>query len=185
MLTFEQFRATGVLTPSDIAEDIIRSDTTAPWVMIYEDNLYIEDYGQFNYPHEVKYMSVPKQLFGRYYLMIERDDYITNDLMSLELKIYQFYIDTNPSNESDMTKLTNKLNAYCKEHNLEPRSADEMLAEQQVNYQIAKEDLAIITKALNTAEEHCNWLADFCIRWEKAEQADREARYPEGPVSLD
>lgn len=55
-------------------------------VLTYADGFYIEDFGQDDY-------NQYKDFKGRYYLLLERSDWITNDLSELEQKLYDWYVD--------------------------------------------------------------------------------------------
>jgi hypothetical protein len=58
----------------------------APNVLVYDSGYYIEDFGVEDYEHG-------NGLLGRYYMIIERDDWVTNDIQTLESFLYSFYVD--------------------------------------------------------------------------------------------
>jgi hypothetical protein len=83
MTTFEQFQSSKKNVTSDYGCELIgmgRECVDAPFMLVYEGGVYIEDYGP---DHDKQH---------RYYLIIERSDWFTDDLGSLERELYEYAI---------------------------------------------------------------------------------------------
>ena len=85
MMTFEQFQATRCHTDTladDVNDDALGSTATG---FTYLDNLlYIEEVNE-------AWHATAREM-GRYYLLIERDDWIDNDLEKLERILYDYAV---------------------------------------------------------------------------------------------
>lgn len=87
MMNIEQFRATRTtMTRDDFCKlsSIDRAAILAPMVLAYDGTLYIEDYGPGNRHPETG------EPMGRYYLLLERYDWASDDLADLEQRLYDW-----------------------------------------------------------------------------------------------
>jgi hypothetical protein len=148
-LTFEQFQAT-----RRYSEDIGAAIADARWEgeppakgYLYLDLLYIEEV-QPHWPDAAKAR-------GKWHLLIGRDEWITDDLETLERKLYDWaasegYFEGNDSIDTELNSLTSEYKAWNKAQGLNLGSADEHLFDESL-----------------TAEQR-KWLRDFSQRWEGA-----------------
>jgi hypothetical protein len=148
-MTFEQFQAS-----RRYSEDIGTAISDARWEgepsakgYLYLDGLYIEEV-QPHWPEAAKAR-------GKWYLLIDRDDWITDDLEALERKLYDWaasegYFEGNDSIDTELNSLTSEYKAWNKAQGLNLGSADEHLFDENL-----------------TAEQR-KWLRDFSQRWEGA-----------------
>lgn len=74
MLTLQQFRATRQFETDLASRFGIDADAVAKAGYVYADECYIE--------------LIPNNPHGRYYLLIERSDWISNNLAKLEERLY-------------------------------------------------------------------------------------------------
>jgi hypothetical protein len=94
-MTFEEFQATR--RPSEnLSKDLpgvyFYNDDPISAGFIYLNSLYIEDVHKF-WPETAKRE-------GKYYLLLERSEWISNDLADLERKLYDFAIDNGYAEET-------------------------------------------------------------------------------------
>ena len=92
---------------------------------------------------------------GKWHLLIGRDEWITDDLETLERKLYDWaasegYFEGNDSIDTELNSLTSEYKAWNKAQGLNLGSADEHLFDENL-----------------TAEQR-KWLRDFSQRWEGA-----------------
>jgi hypothetical protein len=96
MLTLDQFIATKKSTTWEEAAEILSIDknyTTAPRALVYTDNFYIEDFNYKDFEHD-------NGMRGQYYLILGRDDWISDDLPYLEGLLYGYYVEENSEDYS-------------------------------------------------------------------------------------
>jgi hypothetical protein len=153
MMTFEQFQATGRAVDnlgdhiSDMrfeemqdAEEIVRTPGR-----LYLGCLYIENVTE-NWPEAAQR--------GKWYLLIERDETITDDLAGLERELYDWAMASGYEDwdsEKLLAPLTAEYTEWTDTNGFPPMSADELLVEYYDT------DLTDKQKA---------WLSDFIRRWE-------------------
>lgn len=157
-MTFEQFQAT-----RRHCDDLGKAVDDGRWEgqpaakgNLYLGCLFIES-AQPHWPQEARDE-------GKWYLVLERDEWITDDLESLERKLYQWaesagYFDTPVEGGAlpSTDELCAEYKAWNKANGLDLGSADEHLWD------------------ANLTAEQRRWLATFSQRWEIAQRAEDEA----------
>jgi hypothetical protein len=169
MMTFEQFQATGRAVDnlgdhiSDMrfeemqdANEIVRTPGR-----LYLGELYIENV-TVNWPEA----ALAK---GKWYLLIERDEYITNDLAALERRLYDWAM-ASGYEDWDSNKLVcpliDEYRGWTDTNGFPYMSADELLAEYYDT---------------DLMDEQKAWLTDFIRRWELVSRApDANADHAKG-----
>lgn len=89
MLTKEQFVASKKSMTKEDAFSFLRIDANwsdTPKVLVYADMLYIEDYEQ-------EACEIQPDRRGRYYLTLDRDYWIEDNLEYLEKLLYEAYVE--------------------------------------------------------------------------------------------
>jgi len=157
MMTFAEFQATGRAVDDLVAatdDDGLRysreADSPPARGRVYCDSLWIEERPESGWPNGRG---------ERWWCLIGRDDWLTDDLAAVERRLYAFACDEGYCGEvvDLLTQLIAVYEAYARAQGLNLGSADEML--------YAGEDLD--GKPLSEAQRA--WLGAFSALWELSE----------------
>ncbi|MCP1852824.1 MULTISPECIES: hypothetical protein [unclassified Bradyrhizobium] len=145
-MTFEQFQATRTECADIGAAISTDMGITEPVPgFLYLGTFYIEGMTS-TWPDEARAQ-------GTYHLLIERDEWISDDLEALERHLFEFALASGA--EMGIDDLCAEYKTWNKAQGLNLSSADEHLADETLS------------------EEQRGWLRDFSSRWEEAEQRAR------------
>ncbi len=151
-MTFEQFQATR--THCDDICKALNFDLGGenPEGNLYLGVLYIEHVNEA-WPEEV-------QRDGQWHLLLGRDEWVTDDLEELELRLYDWQAFEAYTNDDSIDGLTAEYVAWNKAQGLDLGSADEHLHDESLT------------------EKQRLWLSAFNTRWQATADRDRESPPP-------
>lgn len=155
-MTFEEFQATGRR-----CDDLDGNGRGRR----YLDILFIEEVLP-NWPEAAR-----KE--GKWHLLIENCEWITDDLAALERRLYDWaiqsgYVEQPPETEQTLCA---EYEAWCEAQELQPMSADELSCE--LGYARTSTDDPM---AIGKITLQLRWLGDFIDRWNRVTNSD----LPEG-----
>jgi hypothetical protein len=152
MITFSDFCETRVWS-DDLAADVTSENWEGtqgkPVGWLYLDYLYIQQVADW-WPEAARRE-------GKWYLILGRDEYITDDLRALEMKLHAF-ANAEGYELPTLDQLITEYEEWNRTNGLSLGSADEHLFDER----------------LNKAQQA--YLQGFSRRWERAEQREHEAR---------
>lgn len=143
-ISFTEWQAGRRHVPDLLAE--IKDDCVEGPGFVYPGGFYIND-------------NTDPSIAGKYRLLLERDEYYTDDLQELEQRLYDW---AKPDDPDTLASLTAEYVGWCNE-NGDPGagSADELLA-----------DVMVKRDRLRAQDA---WLRTFIHRWEEASTAERKS----------
>lgn len=147
-MTFEQFQGTRTECKdigAAISMDMGREQPVS-------GNLYL---GSFYIEATDEHWPVDLRQRGAWHLIIERDEWVSNDLAALERELFNFALSSGA--EMGIDDLCTEYAAWNKAQGLNLGSADEHLCDEALT------------------EQQRAWLRDFCARWEDAERRERRS----------
>jgi len=147
MMTFEQFQAT-----RRPCADLGKALDDARWEedkspasgLLYLGALYIEEVRP-DWPNNARAR-------GQWYLMIGRDEWISDDLEKLERELFDFAMSAGYADDKALDSLIDEYQQWNESQGLNLGSADEHLFDESL-----------------TEAQHA-WLRDFCRRWDIVER---------------
>lgn len=143
MMTFTEWQAGRRHVP-DLSVEIDDATVEGPG-FVYDGGYYIND-------------NTDPTIAGKYRLLLERDEYYTDDLQELELRLYDW---AKPHDPDTLASLTAEYAGWCNENGYPGAgSADELLAD--------------VMAQRDRLERSASWLRQFIHRWEIASTAERK-----------